>query len=38
MQFGQMTYVCGPRPDDELSTNQKDLQQKLWTYTTLDSL
>ena len=28
---------AGPCPDDELSTNQKNLQQKLWTYKTLDS-
>ena len=29
---------AGPCPDDKLSTNQKELQQKHWTYITLDSL
>ena len=29
---------AGSRPDDKLFTNQKDLQQKHWTYITLDSL
>ena len=27
-----------PHPDDKLSTNKKNLQQKYWTYITLDSL